>query len=149
MTNKELILDVMRRQGRANALNLRQAASGMDGTEVVAQEQDVPAFVPGKDYSGWPVGAPVADDGQVWQLLQPYNGGEHPEHPKDIRAHWGLCHTRNPADAKSWVDAFGTSGLYYEGECYRAEDGTIYRCLVEKTNFDAAAMPGYWEEVTV
>lgn len=139
--------DILYEAGKGNALALRAEAKELDGTVIISREQDVPRFVEGKDYSQWPVGAPVADDGQVWQLIQPYNGGEHPEHPKDIRAHWGLCHTRNPADAKSWVDAFGTSGLYYEGECYRAEDGTIYRCLVEETNFDAAAMPDYWEAV--
>lgn len=139
--------DILYEAGKGNALALRAEAKELDGTVIISRERDVPGFVEGKDYSQWPVGAPVADDGQVWQLIQPYNGGEHPEHPKDIRAHWGLCHTRNPADAKSWVDAFGTSGLYYEGECYRAEDGTIYRCLVEETNFDAAAMPDYWEAV--
>lgn len=139
--------DILYEAGKGNALALRAEAKELDGTVIISREQDVPRFVEGKDYSQWPVGAPVADDGQVWQLIQPYNGGEHPEHPKDIRAHWGLCHTRNPADAKSWVDAFGTSGLYYEGECYRAEDGTVYRCLVEETNFDAAAMPDYWEAV--
>lgn len=141
--------DILYEAGKGNALALRAEAKELDGTVIISRERDVPRFVEGKDYSQWPVGAPVADDGQVWQLIQPYNGGEHPEHPRDIRAHWGLCHTRNPADAKSWVDAFGTSGLYYEGECYRAEDGTVYRCLVEETNFNAAAMPGYWEEVTV
>ena len=147
MTNKELILDVMRRQGRANALNLRQAASGMDGTEVVAQEQDAPAFVPGKDYSGWPVGAPITDDGQVWQLLQPYDSAAHPGSPGELRALWGLCHTKDPERAKPWVAPHGTSGMYMTGECYRAADGTVYRCRSDNTVHDAEALPSAWEEV--
>lgn len=147
MTNKELILGVMREQGRSDAMSLRSRAADMDGTAIIAEESKVPAFDPNKDYSAWPVGAPVADEGQVWTLLQPHNAANYQGRPSTLRALWGLAHTTDPAKAKPWVDPYGTSGLYMAGECYREEDGTVYRCKADNTVYDAAALPSAWEDV--
>lgn len=147
--NHEQRKEAMYQAGRAEALNLQGRANSMTGTEIISQELDVPDFVPGKDYSAWPVGAPAADDGQVWQLIQPYDSAAHPGRPGELRALWGLCHTKDPEKAKAWVDPLGTSGLYLLGECYRAEDGRVYRCKAEETNYDAGALPEAWEEVIV
>lgn len=149
MTNKDFVLDMLRRNGAADATALRSEASNLDGTAIIAREGSVPDFVPGKDYTGWPAGAPVADDGQVWQLIQPYNSKDHPGRPAELRAIWGLCHTKDPARAKPWVDPYGTSGMYMTGECYRSEDGKIWRCKQDNTVHDALALPEAWEEVTV
>ena len=140
--------EILYKAGQANALALREEARELDGTAIISRERDVPEFVPGKDYSTWPVGAPVADDGQVWQLIQPYDGAAHPGVPGELRALWGLCHTKNPEDARAWVDPYGTSGMYMTGECYRAGDGTVYRCLSDNTIFNAGALPSGWEVVT-
>ena len=149
MTNKELILGVMREQGRSDAMSLRSRAADMDGTAIIAEESKVPAFDPNKDYSAWPVGAPVADEGQVWTLIQPYNAANYQGRPSTLRALWGLTHTTDPAKAKPWVDPYGTSGMYMAKECYRAEDGTVYRCKADNTVYDAAALPSAWEVATV
>lgn len=147
MTSKELILGIMREQGRNDALSLRSRAVDMDGTALIAEDTKVPAFDPNKDYSAWPVGAPVADEGQVWTLLQPYNAANYQGRPSTLRALWGLAHTTDHAKARAWVDPYGTSGMYMAGECYRASDGTVYRCLQDNMVYDAAALPGSWEAV--
>lgn len=149
MNNKDFVLDMMRRNGAADAVALRTEAVGMDGTAIIAREGAVPDFVPSKDYTGWPAGAPVADDGQVWQLLQPYDSSAHPGRPAELRALWSLCHTTDPGRAKPWVGPLGTSGMYMIGECYRTEDGRVYRCLQDDTIHDAVDLPSAWEEVTV
>lgn len=149
MTNKELILGVMRDQGRNDALSLRSRAADMTGTEIISEETKAPAFDPNKDYSAWPVGAPVADEGQVWTLLQPHNAANYQGRPSTLRALWGLAHTTEPAKAKPWVDPYGTSGMYMAGECYRTGDGTVYRCKAENTVYDAVALPSAWEVATV
>ncbi len=140
--------EIVYNAGRTNALSLRGEAKNLDGTAIISRELDVPEFFPGMDYSAWPVGAPVADGSQIWQLLQPYDSSAHPGRPGELRALWGLCHTKNPDDAKAWVDPYGTSGMYMEGECYRAADGTVYRCLSDNTIFNAGALPSGWEAVT-
>lgn len=147
MTSKELVLDRMRRLGYSDASALRASASSMDGTKIITREGEIPDFVPGKDYSGWPVGAPVADGGQVWQLIQPYDSAAHPGRPGELRALWGLCHTKDPERAKPWVEPLGTSGMYMVGECYRVADGTVYRCLQDNMVYDAEALPSAWEVV--
>lgn len=149
MTNKELILSVMREQGRSDALSLRSRAADMDGTAIIAEERKVPAFEPAGDYSNWPVGAPVTDEGQVWTLIQPHNAANYPGlRPSGNRACWGLAHTTDPAKAKPWVDSYGTSGMYMAGECYKDDDGTVHRCKADNTVHDAAALPDAWEIVT-
>lgn len=117
MMAKEESLEIMREQGKADALDLQSRASDMTGTEIIAEEKKIPDFDPTKDYSSWGVGSPVADDGQVWILIQPYNAAHYSGRPSELRALWGLAHTTDPAKAKPWVAPYGTSGLYKINEC--------------------------------
>lgn len=141
--------DIFYELGRANALSLRAEAKNLTGTEIIDREHDAPTFNPAKDYSEFPAGSPVRDGGQVWLLLQPHNAAHYSGRPADLRALWGLAHTTNPAKAKGWVDPYGTSGMYMTGECYRDLAGAVWRCLQDNMVYDAAALPGAWEQVTV
>ena len=141
------MMDIFRSLGRADALKLRQDAASLTGTEIIDREHSAPAFDPGKDYSAFPVGAPVTDEGQVWTLIQPYNAANYEGRPSTLRALWALAHTTNPARAKPWVDAYGTSGMYMSGECYRDEDGVVHRAKSDNLVHDAAAYPAGWETV--
>lgn len=140
-------LNVFRSAGRAAALELRSTAAALTGTQIIDREIDAPAFDPQKDYSSWPVGSPVRDDDQVWLLIQPYNAAHYPQHPAELRALWGLAHTTNPEKAKPWVDPYGTSGMYMEGECYIDENGVVWRCLDNNVVYPASVLPSAWEVV--
>lgn len=146
MTKDEAI-SKMKEKGADDAASLRVRAHAMTGTEIIAAEIAVPDFDPQKDYSACPVGTPVADEGQVWTLIQPHNAALADGRPSTFRALWGLCHTTDPTKAKPWVDAYGTSGMYMAGECYKAADGAVYRCKQDDCVYDAAALPSAWEEV--
>lgn len=111
MNSQDLILTMMRAQGKTDALSLRSRSAGMDGTAIIAEEEKIPAFNPEKDYSSWPAGAPVTDEGQVWTLIQPYNAANYDGRPSTLRALWGLAHTKNPVKAKPYVAPFGTAGF--------------------------------------
>lgn len=142
------LVEMFRELGRYNALKLREESKDLTGTEIIDREINVPEFNPEKDYSEWPLNAPVCDNGQVWLLLQPHNAAHFPElRPETNRACWGLAHTTNPAKAKPWVDPYGTSGMYMVGEVYKDADGNVWRCLQDNTVYDAAALPSAWEEV--
>ena len=141
--------DIFRNLGRSDALALRREAAGLTGTQIIDREDAVPAFDPYKDYSSFPVGAPVSDGGQVWTLIQPYNAAYYDGRPADLRALWGLAHTKNPARAKAWVDPQGTSGMYMRGECYRAEDGTVWQALEDNLVYDAQILPNRWKMMEV
>lgn len=141
------LVEAMRRLGRADALALRSKANGMTGTEIIASEECIPAWDGSKDYSNWPTGAPVTDEGQVWTLIQPHNAANYEGRPSSLRALWGLCHTTNPAKAKPWIAPLGTSGMYMAGECYIDTNGTVWRCKQDNMVYDASALPNAWEEV--
>ena len=49
--------NIMKAQGKADALDLRSRASDLDGTAIIAEESKTPNFDPEKDYSLWPIGA--------------------------------------------------------------------------------------------
>lgn len=138
---------VMYDEGRRQALALQERAPAMTGTEIIAEEGNVPAWDPNKDYTGWKAGYPVADEGQVWLLLQPHNSAHYTGRPSGLRALWGLAHTTDPAKAKPWVAPFGTSGLYMAGECC-TENGATYRSIMENNPYAPSAYPAGWEIVT-
>lgn len=155
MTSKDRVLQrekahaksLGKAQGKLDALDLAGRAAEMDGTSIIAEENHIPAFNPNTDYSKVPVGAPVADEGQVWLLLQQHNAAHQTGRPSTLRALWGLAHTKDPAKAKAWVDAYGTSGMYMTDECYKDAEGNVYRALQDNLVYDAVALPSAWELV--
>lgn len=143
MNSQDMILGLMRSMGRADALDLRARAGELDGTAIIAEESKIPAWDGGRDYSQWPAGAPVTDDGQVWVLLQPHNAAHYAGRPASLRALWGLAHTKDPAMAKPFVAPLGTSGLYMAGECC-TDGGAVFRCMTDNTAYSPAELPSAW-----
>lgn len=145
MTSKEIVLDIMRQQGGADALVLRKAAVDMTGTEIIAQERKIPLYDSAKDYSEWPVGAPVQHGGQDYALIQPHNASHFANQtPATLPALWRVLHTTDPAKAKPWVQPTSTSDLYRAGECMIWTDGAVYRAKRD-TNFSPADYAADWE----
>lgn len=130
--------------GKHDASMLRNEAKDLTETQIIAREMSISAFNPQKDYSSWPVAAPVIDEGQVWKLIQPHNAALYEGRPSTLRALWALCHTKDPEKAKPWVDPYGTSGMYMKDECYKDENGLVWRSLIDDNAYTAAAYPAGW-----
>lgn len=146
MNSEEIVLSALRSLGRADALALRARAAGMDGTALIAEEARAPVWDPARDYSGWPTGAPVVFQEQVYRLFQPHDAAHHPEAtPENTPALWSIAHTTDPARAKPWAAPNGTSGLYIAGECARWEDGKVYRCTKDGTVHSPGELPDAWK----
>lgn len=149
MESKEYVLEKMRDIGLQAAEAFQTEASELDETAIIDRENDIPDFNPDKhQYLNWTVGSCVRDDGQVWQLIQPYDSNTYKDHPNDMRAQWSLCHTKDPAKAKPFVPAVGTSGIYKRDE-YCIDDGKVYRCIVDQTDHRPTAWPQGWEEAEI
>lgn len=144
---KTLVLDVLRSLGQREAAELRESAAEMDGTAIIAMERAVPAWDKKQDYTSWPKGAPVTHGEQVYTLITPHRAADYDGDPATLPALWNLCHTKDPTRAKPWADPNGQSGMYMTGECYRAEDGKVYRCKEDNCVYNADALPSAWEEV--
>lgn len=144
--NKTESLTKMREKGAFDAKELQTeaAAGSLTETEIIARETAAPAFDPSKDYSAWPAGSPVQDGGQVWLLLQPYNAANHEGRPADLRALWGLAHTKDPDKAKPYVEPFGTSGLYHKDECCLWTDGVVYVSTIDNNSWTPEGYPQGW-----
>lgn len=142
------LAEAMRIFAKENAQHLKEQGKGMSGTEIIDQELFVPEWKPANYQT---VGAPVKFDGQVYKVLQVHDSTSNPDWtPAATPALWSVCHATDPAKAKPWLEPQGTSGMYYKGECYRADDGIVYRQIYDGGNvYDAAATPDRWETVEV
>lgn len=150
MTSND-IKTIMRKQGRADALDLAARAPGMDGTAIIAEEAKVPLFVWGTDYSRCPVGAPIGQivDGelQIYTMLVPVNTANYPGiAPNTERSLYSLCHTKDPARAKPFVDPLGISGMYQVGECC-LDGGHVWRNLFPDNAYRPTILPDRWEDL--
>ena len=149
--NSDFILSTMYERGRADALGLAGRASEMDGTAIIAEEEKVPLFVWGTDYSGCPAGAPIAEiiegERQIFTMIVPVNTSHYPGiTPNTKRSLYSLRHTKDPAKAKAFVEPYGTSGMYELDECC-TEGGYVWRNLYEDNIFPPSALPDRWENV--
>lgn len=152
MTSKEIVINAMKSQGRADALDLRTRAAEMDGTAIIAEEEKIPQFDGQKDYSAWKVGAPVYEiidgDRQVFTLLQPYNAAHYSGTPSTLPAIWSIRHTKDPKKAKPWLASNGTSGLYMLDECC-IDAGEIFSSTKDDNPYSPSAYPEWWSKVTI
>lgn len=142
------LAEAIRIFAKENALHLKTQGEGMSGTEIIDQEIFIPEWKPA-DYQT--VGAPVCYEGQVYKVLQAHDSTANPDWtPAATPALWSICHTTDPAKAKPWAEPQGTSGMYQLGDCYIADDGTIYRQIYDGDNvYNAEALPERWEAVEV
>lgn len=143
----------MKEQGKADALNLRERANGMDGTSIIAEEQKIPLFDGSKDYSTWSIGSPVCEvvngEIQVFTLLQPHNASHYPSStPSNTPSLWSICHTTDADNAKPYLAPNGTSGLYMKDEVC-VKDSKIWRSKQDNNPYppNETGTEAYWEEV--
>ena len=150
MDSKMFVLDNMRNIGLQSAEKLQRIAPDLDGTAIIDNEEYVPDFNPNKhQYLDWLTGEVVRDNGQVWQLIQPYDSKTYKDRPENMRAQWGLCHTKNPKRAKPFVRPLGTSGMYMKDECYLDDDGvTVYIAKENNTVMTYDEYPDGWKVYT-
>lgn len=148
MDSKEYVLNKMRDVGLRATETLQADAPELDGTALIDREEDIPDFDPDKQqFLNWKTGQAVRDGDQVWKLLQPYDSTIYKEHPAELRAQWGLMHTKNPLKAKPYVAPLGTSGVYMKDECC-TEGGKVYRSTIDNNVWAPSAYPQGWSEVT-
>ena len=141
MTSKERVLQrehdrgipIGRVQGKADALDLAARAADMDGTAIIAEEQKVPLFVWGTDYSKCQRGAPIGEiiDGEffVFTMITPVNTANYPGmQPSKNPAEFSMCHTKDPAKARHWIAPNGISGIWRLDEVctWPHPDGTTH-----------------------
>ena len=124
MTDRELVLETMRRSGKLIAADLQSRAPAMTGTEIIAEEDYLPGFdaaVKKKNMLERSAGFVCRSAaGRAVKLIQPYDSTIYTQQPEDLPAQWGFYWSTDPKKAKPFI-ALSTSP-FNTGDCCTHED---------------------------
>ena len=145
---KDLVLDTLRKQGRAQAKTLQNNAENMTGTELYKQADYIPDFkaaIAKMNMAERPIGFVCCSSaGRVVRLLQNYDSTIYTDEPELLPAQWGFKWSTDPAKALPFV-AISTSP-YNTGDCC-TEGDVVYRSIIDSTVWPPSVYPQGWEEV--
>lgn len=148
MTDKQLILDTLRRMGASIAADLQSSAPELTGTELYAEADYIPGFQAAMARMNMllrPAGFVCRSTaGRMVRLLQPYDSTIYPQEPEELPAQWGFAWSTDPAHALPFISM--ATSPYNTGECC-AEDGKTYRSKSDGNVHAPSAWPDGWEEV--
>lgn len=143
-----LYTDALYAKGLADAADLQERSTSMDGTALYAEEEKIPDFVAAKSAKNMlerPVGFVCRSSaGHVVKLLQVYDSNTYPDEPEALPAQWGFVWSTDPAKAREFV-AISTSP-YMTGDCC-IEDGVVYRSTMDNNVWPPSGYPQGWEQV--
>lgn len=149
MTDKEFVLDTLRRSGKLIAVDLQNRSPDMTGTELNAEASYIPEFqasVNKKNMLQRPAGFVFRSSaGRVVKLLQPYDSTIYTKEPEELPAQWGFVWSDDPAHARPFV-AISTSPYMTGNVC--EEGGTVYRSRMDGNVWAPSAYPDGWEAVS-
>lgn len=148
MTNKEIVLETMRRSGKLVAQSVQSRSAEMTGTELNSESTYIPEFKVACEKMNMlnrPVGFVCkSSSGRVVKLLQVYDSTIYTQEPEDLPAQWGFVWSDDPNHAKPFV-AISTSP-YMKGNCC-SENNKIFRSLINNNVHAPSAYPQGWEKV--
>ena len=107
MTEKEFVLDTLRRAGKSAAVNLQAESPSMTGTELCAAEEYIPDFQAARTAKNMLERKAGQKDGfvcrssagRVVRLLQVYDSEIYPQEPEELPAQWGFVWSTDPDKA--------------------------------------------------
>jgi hypothetical protein len=150
MTNKEFVLETMKRSGKLAAQAVQTRSSEMTGTELNAEVNYIPDFTAAckkMNMLNRPVGFVCKSSaGRVVKLLQNYDSNIYTQEPEDLPAQWGFVWSNDPAHARPFV-AMSTSP-YMKGNCCTESD-EIFRSKIDNNVHAPSAYPQGWEKVVL
>lgn len=148
MTNKELVLDALRKIGKASATDLQARSEAMTGTELYAEEDYIPDFQAAKVQKNMlerPVGFVCRSSaGRVVRLLQPYDSTIYPQEPEELTAQWGFVWSTDPDKALPFIEL--ATSPYMTGDCC-TEGGHVYRSTMDNNVWSPSAYAQGWEDL--
>lgn len=150
MTNRELVLETLKRYGKVIAQSVQDNSTTMTGTELNAEQAYIPDFTAACKTMNMlkrPVGFVCKSSaGRVVKLLQVYDSTVYTQEPEELPAQWGFVWSDNPDHAKPFV-AMSTSP-YMKGNCCTEGDNT-FKSLIDNNVHAPSAYPQGWEQVVV
>ena len=152
MTDRELVLETLKRYGKLIAQSVQTRSSEMTGTELNAEQSYIPDFLSACEKMNMMDRKAGRTDGFVCKssagrgvrLIQNYDSTIYTQEPEELPAQWGFVWSDDPAHALPFV-AISTSP-YMKGNCC-TENGDTFRCLMDNIVVPPSAYPQGWEKV--
>ena len=148
MTDRELVLETLKRYGKVIAQSVQEKSAEMTGTELNAEQAFIPEFTAACEKMNMlnrPVGFVCKSSaGRVVKLLQVYDSTIYTQEPEELSAQWGFVWSDDPKHAKPFV-AMATSP-YMKGNCC-IEGEETYRSLIDNNVYAPSAYAQGWELV--
>lgn len=149
MTDRELVLETMRRSGKLIAADLQSRALAMTGTELIAEEDYIPDFekaVERMNMKDRPAGFVCRYDNQVYLLDAPYDSEIHTATPDKLPSQYKLKHTKDPKKAKPFVSYDVSRSQYDMDECCIYE-GHVWRSGQDTNTWAPGTINVKWEDL--
>lgn len=148
MTNRELVLDTLKRSGKLIAQNLQARAGEMTGTEIIAEEDYLPSFdkaVEKKNMKDRPAGFVCRSAaGRAVKLIQPYDSTIYTQQPEELPAQWGFYWSTDPKKAKPFI-ALSTSPFNTDDCC--THEGHVWRSGQDGNVWEPGTTGVKWEDL--
>lgn len=152
-TDKELVLQAMRKYGRSKAAQLQEASAEMTGTELYAAEDYIPDFAAAcaqKNMLERAAGFVCRSTAvRVVRLIQNYDSDERPGEPETLPAQWGFVWATDPRKALPFVAL--ADSPYNTNDCciYPAEDGVnhVYRSVQDGNGWPPRTVNVKWTDL--
>ena len=148
MTNKEFVLETMKRSGKLAAQSVQTRSAEMNGTELNGEAMYIPDFIAAckkMNMLNRPVGFVCKSSaGRVVKLLQVYDSTIYTQEPEELPAQWGFVWSDDPAHAQPFV-AISTSP-YMKGNCC-TEGDEVFRSTIDNNVWAPSAYSQGWEKV--
>lgn len=150
MTDKEYVLETMKRSGKLAAQAIQTRASEMSGTELNAESNYIPEFTATckkMNMLNRPIGFVCKSSaGRIVKLLQNYDSTIFTDEPENLPAQWGFVWSDDPVHALPFI-AISTSP-YMKGNCC-TENDEIFKSLIDNNVHAPSAYPQGWEKVVL
>lgn len=152
MTNKEYVLETLRRQGREAALALQEKSPTMTGTELNAEDGYIPDFRAAVAVENMLTRRAGQADGfvcrssagRVVRLIQNYDSDIYTGEPEELPAQYRFVWSTDPAKAQPFIAC--AESYYNTGDCCLNAAGQPKRSRIDVNVYDPDVNPEYWED---
>ena len=137
--SNQIYFDAMKAKGLADAADLQERSSSLDGTALYAEEDKIPDFAEAVKVRNMLERKAGQKDGfvcrstagRVVRLLQVYDSEIYLQEPEELPAQWGFVWSTSP---------------YAKGDCCTA-GGKTWRSKIDTNTWSPETNPEFWEEV--
>lgn len=148
MTDKELVLNTLRKYGAEQAQALQEKAGELTGTALYDEKDFIPPFAAArakKNMLERPAGFVCRSTaGRVVSLLQLYDSDTYPQEPEELPAQWRFKWSTDPEKALPFMKL--ATSPYGEGDCCIWGE-QVMRSKIANNVYSPEEYPAGWEAV--